>query len=136
MRWRKALIVLFCVVAAVAATEASAGTTPTPILTGAYTVPSSKGFGQVKPTTIYLGGDPTGLVCRIRWASWGGQFAVGTGTGYYIGPHQVVAAGHQAPAVVVLYHLGSWRGRPAYTKFQWYFPQNGSTYGGVSRCSV
>jgi hypothetical protein len=43
-----------------------------------------KDFGTVRPTTIFLGGDESGLFCHIKWSSWGGQFAVGTGTGWYL----------------------------------------------------
>src|ERR1700689_3185790 len=83
----------------IAVTTASAGPRPTPILIGGGP-PSSEGFGKVKPAKIFLGGAPPGLVCAIHWSNWGGQFAIGTGTGFYVGPHQIVAAGHQAPAVV------------------------------------
>lgn len=105
-----------------------------PVLAGNFS--NSKGFGQSKPPEIYLGGDESGLVCHIRWDSWGGAFAVGTGTGWYVHAGQITANGHWAPAVVVLYHLGRWHGRPAYTKYQWYFPQGGSTYGASGRCST
>jgi hypothetical protein len=134
---RRALVVLLVLAAATASavTAADAGSRSTPILKGGGP-PSSEGFGRVRPTKIFLGGDPTGLVCAIRWTSWGGQFAVGTGTGFYVGRNQITAAGHQAPAVIVLYHLASWHGRPAYTKYVWYFPQGGSTYGGVTHCSA
>jgi hypothetical protein len=131
-------------VGGVVAATASAGSTPTPVLSGrasmpdgvAGGLPSSKGFGRVRPREIFFGGDPTGLVCHITWTSWGGQFAIGIGTGWYIGSHQAVSQGHDAPAVVVLYHLATWRGRPAYTKLNWYFPQRGSSYGGVGRCTA
>jgi hypothetical protein len=121
--------------AVIAVATASASSSPTPILIGGG-APSSEGFGKVKPAKIFLGGDPTGLVCAIHWTSWGGEFAIGTGTGFYVGPNQITAAGHQAPAVVVLYHLATWNGRPAYTKYRWYFPQGGSTYGGATHCSA
>jgi hypothetical protein len=84
-----------------------------PILSGAGASPYSKGFGQVKPREIYLGGDPTGLVCNIHWDTWGGTFAVGTGTGFYVSRNQIVANGHSAPAVIVLYHFGFWNSKPA-----------------------
>jgi hypothetical protein len=121
--------------AVIAVATANAGSRPTPILIGGGP-PSSEGFGKAKPGKIFLGGDPTGLVCAIHWTSWGGQFAIGIGTGFYIAPNQITADGHQAPAVVVLYHLATWHGRPAYTKYTWYFPQGGSTYGGVTHCSA
>jgi hypothetical protein len=122
----------------------SAGSTPTPVLSGRATMPDgvagglpgSKGFGKLKPREIFFGGDPSGLLCHVTWTSWGGQFAVGTGTGLFIGPKQAVSQGHEAPAEVVLYRLATWRGRPAYTKLNWYFPQGGSTYGGVSHCAA
>ena len=95
-----------------------------------------EGIGQVKPSTIFLGGDPTGLVCRIHWLSWGGEFAVGTGIGWYINSTESVAEGHAAPAVVVLYRLGTWKGRSAYKSWNWYYPGEGSGYGHIPRCSV
>lgn len=107
---------------------------PIPVLAGNFS--NSKGFGQSRPSEIYLGGDESGLVCHIHWDSWGGPFAVGTGTGWYLHAGQITANGHWAPAVVVLYHLGRWHGKPAYTKYQWYFPQGGSTYGAPGRCST
>lgn len=106
-----------------------------PILTGP-TPMSGAGFGQVRPSEIYLGGDPTGLVCRIHWLSWGGQLAVGDGTGWYINSHQAVSQGKAAPVVVVLYYLGTWRDRPAYTSYHWYFLGNGSGFGHVSGCTA
>ena len=38
----------------------------------------TKGFGQVKPRTIFYGGDPTGLVCYIHWRNWGAPTALGS----------------------------------------------------------
>jgi hypothetical protein len=131
-----ASVLLIGAVSGVVATMASGQRQPVPILTGAYANSDSRGFGYARPNLIYLGGDPSGLFCHIRWLSWGGQFAVGTGTGWFIPRNQPVAGGHQAPGVVVLYRFGTWQGLPAYTKFNWYFPQGGSTAGGVTRCTV
>jgi hypothetical protein len=131
----KLLAALALVTAAVVTTSALAGSPPVPILTGPNPM-SGKGFGQVKPRLIYQGGDESGLVCRIRWLSWGGTLAVGTGTSWYIKPGQVTAAGKWAPAVIVLYHLGTWHGRPAYRAWTWYFPGNGSGFGHVSPCKL
>jgi hypothetical protein len=144
MKGLTGLVLVLTAIVAVAVATASAGSTPTPVLSGGATMPDgvggggppAKGFGRVRPREIFFGGDPSGLVCHISWTSWGGQFAVGTGTGLYIGPHQGVSQGHPAPAVIVLYHLATWHGRPAYTRLNWYFPQGGSTYGGVSHCSA
>ncbi|MGH2889229.1 MAG: hypothetical protein ACRDNJ_06355 [Solirubrobacteraceae bacterium] len=102
----------------------------TPILTGADRTQGSAGFGRVRPSEIYLGGDESGLACHIHWAAWGGRFAVGVGTAWYVAPRRPVADGHWAPAVVVLYRLGRWRHRLAYTRYRWYFPEGGSLSGG------
>jgi hypothetical protein len=127
------LTAIALVAAAVVATSALAGSQPVPILTGPNPM-SGEGFGHVKPRTIFLGGDPTGLICRIRWLSWGGPLAVGTGTSWYVNSHQPTSAGKAAPAVVVLYHLGTWHGRPAYEGYKWYFPGNGAGFGHVTPC--
>lgn len=126
--WRRFTICLAAVFAPLVLACAAAAKT-LPILSGAGASPYSKGFGQVKPREIFLGGDPTGLVCNIHWETWGGPFAIGTATSWYVGPTQDVADGHFAPAVVVLYHLGFWNSKPAYTGYNWYFPQKGKTYG-------
>jgi hypothetical protein len=129
-------VLLIGLASSAAATIAAGQGRPVPILTGAYANTDSRGFGHVRPGVIYLGGDPSGLFCHIRWLSWGGQFAVGTGTGWFIPRNEPVAGGHQTPGVVVLYRLGTWQGVPAYTKFNWYFPQGGSTAGGVTHCTL
>lgn len=143
---RSAIAALALIAVGGIVTTASAGSTPSPVLSGSAVwtgsggvaggLPGSKGFGRVRPGVIYLGGDESGLICGIRWVSWGGQFATGVGTGWYIGSHQGTSQGHQAPVVVVAYHLATWRHRPAYAAFRSYFPQGGSTYGGVGRCGV
>jgi hypothetical protein len=88
-------------------------------------VKGTKGFGQVKPRVIYYGGDPTGLVCDIHWHSWGGRVARGTGAGWYISGNQSVAQGHAAIATVIASKLGTWKGRAAYNRLTWSFPNHG-----------
>jgi hypothetical protein len=44
-----------------------------------FTGPYGKGWGTAAPTTIFNGGDPSGLVTRIHWSGWGGAAAVGHG---------------------------------------------------------
>jgi hypothetical protein len=87
-----------------------------------------KGYGHTKPTTIFNGGDPTGLVQHIQWKTWGGTQAIGAGTAECVGPHQDVAEGTQQPARIVLFQLGSCRGRRAYDAIEWYFPQRGQHF--------
>jgi hypothetical protein len=92
----------------------------------------TKGFGKVRPREIYYGGDPTGLVCRIRWTSWGGRTARGYGTGWYVSGSEDVAQGHTAVAVVVVSKLRTWHHRPAYLHLHWSFLDHGRRR--VRRC--
>jgi hypothetical protein len=39
------------------------------------------GWGKVAPRKIHNGGDPSGLVSKIRWSGWGHPVARGVGTG-------------------------------------------------------
>ena len=77
-------LLVFCAVAA----QAFAG----PVLAGPWST-GQKGYGHARPKTIFNGGDPSGLVNHIRWASWGGPHAVGFGIGLYVGPHQATLDG-------------------------------------------
>ncbi len=86
------------------------------------------GFGQIRPSRIFNGGDPTGLVTHITWKSWGGPRAVGTGTSDYVGPAQSVAAGTEQTATVVAFNLGTCHGKRMYRAVEWYFPQHGQTF--------
>jgi hypothetical protein len=100
---------------------ASARTSNTPVLgPGKYGLRGAIGFGKVKPAEIYLGGDPSGLICRIHWITWGGLFAIGTGTA--LNAVNGVSNGTWAPAVVVLSRLGDDHGRAAYLSYHWSFP--------------
>jgi hypothetical protein len=100
---------------------------PLPTLGRTGPFPAGIGFGRAKPTEISLGGDPTGILSRITWHSWGGSQATGTGTSTYVGPGQTVAQGAQETATVVAYDLGTCNGSPAYRQVTWYFPQHGQT---------
>jgi hypothetical protein len=83
-----------------------------------------QGFGQIKPAKIFNGGDPTGLVTRVDWRSWGAAQAVATGISDYVGPNQTVAEGRQEPVTVVAFNLGICDGRLMYRAVEWYFPQH------------
>jgi hypothetical protein len=86
------------------------------------------GFGQARPSKIFNGGDPTGLVTHITWKSWGGPRAVGTGTSDYVGPTQSVATGAEEAATVVAFNLGTCDGKRMYRAVEWYFPQHGQKF--------
>ena len=87
-----------------------------------------QGFGQVEPSTIFNGGDPTGLVKHITWQSWGAAKAIGSGRAEYVGPNQSVATGTFKPATVVAFHLGTCDGKLMYQAVEWYFPGEGQSF--------
>ena len=87
-----------------------------------------EGFGQVRPSKIFNGGDPTGLVTHVTWKSWGGSRALGAGLSDYVGPGQSVATGTQQPVTVVAFNRGTCHGRPAYRAVEWYFPAHGGRF--------
>lgn len=138
MMMRGKIVIAVLITAAIVAATAFAASTRTPVLVGS-SAPHAKGYGHVRPAEIYNGGDPSGLICHIQWLSWGGSMAIGSATGLYIGPHQIVAQGRWAHAVVVLLDLGTWRGRPAYKAIDEYFPGHGGTFAtaaAVTPCTV
>jgi hypothetical protein len=100
---------------------------PEPVL-GRLFPPYQKGYGEVKPTLVFNGGDPTGRLSNIRWSSWGGPTATGSGTALYVAPNQIVAQGEPATATVVAFDLGMCAGKLAYQKIGWYFPTFGEKY--------
>jgi hypothetical protein len=51
-----------------------------------FDAPNAEGFGRVKPETIFNGGDPSGLVTKIRWTRWGGRTALGYGLNAIVQP--------------------------------------------------
>ena len=62
-------------------TTPTATAVPTPTL-GVSTLSGGmgyEGFGQVEPSTVHAGGDPTTLVSNVQWESWGGSQATETG---------------------------------------------------------
>jgi hypothetical protein len=87
-----------------------------------------EGFGQVKPSRIFNGGDPTGLVTGVVWSAWGGAQAMATGTSDYVGPNQAVLSGTEETATVVAFDLGTCDGKLMYQAVEWYFPQHGQSF--------
>jgi hypothetical protein len=101
----------------------------TPILgqlTGTFI--DGTGFGHVKPGEVYNGGDPTGLVSKISWKSWGGQRAIGVGQSEYADPKLGVAYGRIEAATIVAFDLGDCDGVRMYRAVEWYFPQHGGAF--------
>jgi hypothetical protein len=115
--------------AACGSTPASSSSAPQPVLgRTAGDFSHGTGFGTVKPARIFNGGDPTGLVTKIKWSGWGGPRATGTGQAEYVGPNQSVAAGRAAQATVVAFRLGRCHGTLMYQAVEWFFPQHGQHF--------
>jgi hypothetical protein len=129
-----ALVVLALALAACGGTKAGSNAakapkTVLPTLGVAASTPNSgRGWGLVKPSEVYNGGDPTGLVQHIHWSSWGGARAVGKGTGYYEAPGVDVAGSVPATATIVAFDLGKCDGKPAYNSVEWYYPEKGQQF--------
>ncbi|NUR04286.1 MAG: hypothetical protein HOY79_49630 [Streptomyces sp.] len=87
---------------------------------------NQQGYGQPHPATIFNGGDPTGLVTRVVWHSWGKSTAEGDGIGLYA--PGIVANGTEEPTHVVAFDLGMCGGTLAYRAVEWYFPQHGQRF--------
>ncbi|RPA59376.1 hypothetical protein EF294_12750 [Gordonia oryzae] len=87
-----------------------------------------KGYGEVRPSEIFNGGDPTGLVSNVVWSSWGGPQATGTGSALYGGSGEVVADQHAEQTTVVAFNLGLCDGAQRYQAIEWFFPQHGEHF--------
>jgi hypothetical protein len=90
---------------------------------------SQSGYGTVRPTRVFNGGDPTGLVIHIHWSGWGSGEAIGRGDAEYVWPGTSVASNRlTSGARIVAFHLGTCRGHRAYNAIEWYFPKYGQTF--------
>jgi hypothetical protein len=87
-----------------------------------------QGFGQVRPTTVFNGGDPTGDVTVVSWNSWGGPTAVGKGTNDWVGPNQSVAGGTEEPVTIVAFDRETCADKPMYGAVEWYYPEHGERF--------
>lgn len=65
---------------AVEPASAGAASVSTSVVLGAASfAPNGEGFGTARPSVIFNGGVPSGLIRGIRWSSWGGRIARGSG---------------------------------------------------------
>lgn len=86
--------------------------------------PHGNGFGTVRPHAFFNGGDPSGDVSDIRWSSWGGSNAYGTGRNAIFKP----GGGYYAKLAVIklwAHDLGRCPGsqRRAYRRLSFRVPQ-------------
>lgn len=103
MRDRIALIVGIVLISALVAFVSGARAT-------AQTSVWFKGTAQarhVRPSTLWLSGDGTLEVYRVRWSRWGGRVAVGTGVAKYHGclPFCFNAPRHSVTVTVRLWNV-------------------------------
>jgi hypothetical protein len=113
-----------------AAAKAAEAQAPVPTLgqIGGEATSDGQGFGLVRPSTVFNGGDPSGLLANVVWGSWGGPTAVGTGISDYSAPNQSVAGGTQLPVTIVAFNLGTCDGKLMYQALEWYFPERGQVF--------
>ena len=104
---------------------------PSPTL-GSHLGGATKGFGQVKPKTVSLGGDPTGIVTKLSWKSWGSPSAVGTGKGYYTPPGKPTADSVSVKVTLKASSLGSCKGHEAYKRIGFTYHYRGKSHAGAS----
>ena len=132
-----ALVVAACTTGQTTPTTTSATTTTTmttPVASGPTLgdmvgiFVQDKGFGEVKPSEFFNGGDATGLVTHIVWKSWGGPKAIGTGVSEYVAPDQDVAEGKEQTATIVAFKLGDCSGNYVSGAVEWYFPLHSQSF--------
>jgi hypothetical protein len=109
----------------------STGVAPKPVPVLGQPDLNTEGFGEVKPTLVYGGGDPTSAVQHITWTSWGGAHAVGHGKAAYAANSSSVAESPIISATIVAWDLGMYQGHYMYRKVSWYFPQYGESFSSI-----
>jgi hypothetical protein len=104
-------------------------TTAAPIpLLGLAWGPYQEGYGTRQPSTIFNGGDPSGMVTKVHWTGWGTAQATGTGTGWSTLNAPDTAGGHYAKATVIAFNLGTCGGKLVYRDITWFFPAEGDSF--------
>lgn len=92
--------------------------------------PGQAGFGKSRPTRIYGGGSPAGLIEHITWTSYGGATATGTGRALYIPKSGYVATAKMERTHIEATDLGKCQGVWIYRAVRWTFPRHhGGSYG-------
>jgi len=114
-----------CIAALILIPSGLAAPSAVPVLGSAHAFQAGKGFGAVKPRTVFLGGDPTGLFKSLTWTGWGKSKSTGHGKGYYPPPGKPTADAVQVPVVLVASSLGSCKGHLAYRRMAVSFEYKG-----------
>jgi hypothetical protein len=106
----------------------TSSTTTRPTLGRSDVFPSSTGFGQVEPSSVFLGGEAESAVTQIAWSSWGASQATGIGTGCYYGGTTPAASCSHEPVTLFAYDLGACGGLFMYQKLEYVYPGQGETF--------
>jgi hypothetical protein len=102
-----------------------------PVLGSPGAAIGGKGFGAVKPRTVYLGGDPTGDFQKLGWHGWGENKSTGYGRGYYPPPGKPVSDAISVPVALHAYSLGTCKGHLAYRRLSIFFKYQGHYTAGA-----
>jgi hypothetical protein len=89
---------------------------PAPIVLGGKAfAPNGTGWGTERPAEIFNGGDPSGLITKVSWRSWGGAVAIGWGRNPIFKPH---GGYYRHPVAIELRanDIGTCEGRRAYLR--------------------
>lgn len=116
--WKRSAAALALGLMLSAVAFASAGGAKTVVIGSAeYATPYGEGWGSSRPRILYNGGDRSGRILEIRWASWGASTARGYGLNYVFKPR---GGYYEQPVIIELraQKLGrcSPGGPPAYTQ--------------------
>ena len=99
-------------------------------------LPNSVGFGEIEPSSVFLGGEAESAVNHISWTSWGSPQATGQGTGYYYTTSS--ANGRYENETLIAFDLGTCDGSFMYERLEEFFPEQGQTFNpsnGIDICS-
>jgi hypothetical protein len=88
-RFALAIVVIAAGLSVPAASLAASGHTASTVVLGsaAFAGQGGEGWGTSRPMRVFNGGDPSGLLREIRWASWGGSSAIGYALHPIFKPH-------------------------------------------------
>jgi hypothetical protein len=87
MHRRFALAAMIALGLSMAATSTAGAASIVVLGSAAFAGPQGSGWGTSRPAKIYNGGDASGQVREIQWASWGGKTAIGYGLNAIFKPH-------------------------------------------------
>lgn len=116
--------------------NASTATQPTLGRSGVFRY--STGFGQVEPSSVFLGGEAESAVSHVLWSSWGASIATGKGTGCYYGGNTPAAGCSPEPVTLFAYDLGTCDGLFMYQKLEYVYLGKGQAFDpsqGMDICS-